>query len=65
MTKRELREVADGLGRILAAVEHGELDCPSGLITRLDGARVALAALAQPGRDPEILTTPAAARLRS
>ena len=52
MTKRELRETADGLTRILEAVERGEIDCPPSLATRLDGARVALAALGAPGDKP-------------
>lgn len=52
MTKRELRETADGLTRILEAVQRGEIDCPPSLATRLDGARVALAALGAPGGKP-------------
>lgn len=58
MTKRELREAADGLRRILAAVERGELDCPPSLVTRLDGARVALAALGESDRSVPMKPTP-------
>jgi hypothetical protein len=42
-----MRETADGLARILAAVERGELDAPPGLLVRLDGARMAIEALAE------------------
>lgn len=49
-TKREIRAVADGLGRILEAVERGELDAPPGMIARLDGARMALESISAPAR---------------
>lgn len=49
-TKTELREVADGLAAILERVEAGELDAPPGFIARLEGARAALLATAEPER---------------
>lgn len=49
-SKRDMREAAETLGRILAAVERGELDAPPGMLARLDGARLALAAVADPSR---------------
>ena len=52
MTKRELREAAEQIGRLLATVDRGELACPRSLVTRLDGARVALAALGARGGKP-------------
>ena len=48
-SKRELRETADALRRILDAVERGELDAPPGLTQSLEGAARALEALAHPG----------------
>jgi len=50
VTKRELREAAAGLGRILEAVERGELDAPPAMLARLDGARLALEALSETAR---------------
>ena len=53
MTKHELRETAEQIGRLLATVVRGELGCPPSLATRLDGARVALAALGSAGSSAE------------
>jgi hypothetical protein len=47
-TKRELRETAEALRRILDSVDRGELDAPPGLTRRLDAAACALEALANP-----------------
>jgi hypothetical protein len=44
-SKRELRETAEALRRILAAVERGDLTAPAGLAQRLEGAAAALEAL--------------------
>ena len=52
VTKREQREAAERIGRLLATVDRGELACPRSLVTRLDGARVALAALGARGGKP-------------
>lgn len=42
----ELAEVADGLRRLLGAVAAGEMTADSGTVARLEGAAVALEALA-------------------
>jgi len=43
----ELAEVAAGLRRLLGAVAAGELTADSGMVARLEGAAVALEALAE------------------
>lgn len=48
MTKTEMREVADGLGRLLDAIERGDLDASPAYIARLEGAAAALEAIAAP-----------------
>ncbi|MGH3628096.1 MAG: hypothetical protein ACRDRL_11750 [Sciscionella sp.] len=40
------REMADRLGRVLAAIERGEIDASATEIARLQGAAVALATIA-------------------
>jgi hypothetical protein len=44
-SKRELRETAEALRRILEALERGDLTAPAGLAQRLEGAAAALEAL--------------------
>ena len=44
MTRREQREAAALLRRLLEAVERGELDAPAGLVAYLGGALTALEA---------------------
>lgn len=48
-SKRELRDTAEALRRILKAVERPELTAPPGLVTRLEGAGAALEALGGDG----------------
>lgn len=50
-TAEDLAEVAAGLRRLLGAVEAGDLVADSGTVARLDGAAVALEALAR-GESP-------------
>jgi hypothetical protein len=50
-TADELAEVADGLRRMLQAIAAGELTADSGTVARLEGAAVAIEALAA-GRSP-------------
>lgn len=45
-TNKELREVANGLNRLVERVAAGELTAPPGLINRLQGAVVTLRATA-------------------
>jgi hypothetical protein len=45
----ELREMAEGLRRLLGTIEAGEVTADSGTITRLEGAIAALEALATGG----------------
>jgi hypothetical protein len=47
-SKRELRDTAEALRRIVDAVDRGELDAPPELAQRLDSAVRALEALARP-----------------
>ena len=56
ITRAELTEVAAGLRRLLDAVAAGELAAPAGTVNRLEGAWLAVEALAA-GRtlDPDAL----------
>lgn len=47
-SRRELREAAEALRRILDAVDRGELDASPELIQRLDSACRTLGALGEP-----------------
>jgi len=46
-TRADLAEVADGLARLLAAIDRGELTAGAGAVTRLEGAMIALRSLAE------------------
>ena len=48
----ELAEMADGLRRLLDAIEGGKVTAPGGTVARLEGAVAALEALAK-GDTPE------------
>lgn len=50
LARGDLREAAAVLGRLLDAIERGEIDAPTSYVARLEGARTALAALGAPGR---------------
>jgi len=50
---QELGELADGLRRLLAAIEDGGLAADAGTISRLEGAAAAIQALAD-GQNPEL-----------
>lgn len=50
-TVEELGELAEGLRRLLAAIEDGSVKADAGTISRLEGATAAIQALAE-GRNP-------------
>lgn len=52
-TKSEIRDVAAGLGRLLDAIERGELDASPAYVARLEGAQAALEAIGAPKVKPE------------
>lgn len=46
-TAAELADLADGIRRILASIEAGEMTADSGMVARLEGAWLAMATLAE------------------
>ncbi|MHB1802598.1 MAG: hypothetical protein ACYCU5_13240 [Actinomycetes bacterium] len=53
LSRAELREAAMTLGRLVAAIDRGEMDAPASVRHRLDGVRLGLL-VAATGRVPSV-----------